>query len=306
MSSNATVASHCRTALVQQLGLSDHAQSIAYTTRGIVNAAKQGAQLIILQELHASLYFCQSENPDNFDLAETIPGRTTDALAKVAREQNVVIVTSIFEKRGAGIHHNTACVIESDGTIAGIYRKMHIPHDPGFNEKYYFTPGDLGFTPIHTSVGCLGVLVCWDQWFPEAARAMALAGADILIYPTAIGWLKEDGDVPCPLQRDAWITIQRSHAIANSLPVIACNRVGYEPHPTDPARGINFWGASFISDVNGHILAQASGRVADPTEPEVIVTDIDLSATEVRRRLWPYGRDRRIDAYTPLLTHGDP
>lgn len=283
--------------LVQQSCTVDRAANLAATVKGIHEAASKGAQLVLLQELHASLYFCQREEADRFDLAESIPGATTELISELARELKIVIVASLFERRAAGLYHNTAVVFECDGTIAGKYRKMHIPDDPGYYEKFYFTPGDLGFTPIHTSVGKLGVLVCWDQWYPEAARLMALAGADLLLYPTAIGWVAEEHD---PKERErqlnAWTTIQRSHAIANALPVIVCNRTGFEAAVSDQSDGINFWGSSFITDPQGAILAQAN-----QTKSEVLTATLDLSRTETVRRLWPFLRDRRIDAYSGLL-----
>jgi len=261
---------------------------------GIRKAAKQGAQLILLQELHTSLYFCQSENTQYFDLAETIPGPTTDVLADLALELQVVIVASLFEKRAAGLYHNTAVVLERDGSLAGQYRKMHIPDDPGYYEKFYFTPGDLGFQPIPTSVGNLGVLICWDQWFPEAARLMTLAGADLLLYPTAIGWDPHDDKAEQQRQMDAWQTIQRAHAIANGLPVLSCNRVGIEKAQTSDSE-IHFWGSSFITGPQGEILAHA------PADNDaVLLADIDLQRSESIRRIWPYLRDRRIDAYEDL------
>jgi N-carbamoylputrescine amidase len=280
--------------LVQQPGSADREQSLTNSIAGIREVAKQGAQLVLLQELHAGLYFCQSQNHAHFDLAETIPGPTTEKLSALARELKIVIVSSIFEKRATGVYHNTAVVLEKDGSIAGKYRKMHIPDDPGFYEKYYFTPGDLGFTPITTSVGKLGVLVCWDQWFPEAARLMALNGAEILLYPTAIGWDPNDEDAEKKRQLDAWLTIQRAHAIANNLPVMVCNRVGFEKGEIH--NGIQFWGNSFIAGPQGEILAHA---VTD--KPQILVTEIDKNRSEQIRRIWPYFRDRRIDAYEGLL-----
>ncbi len=280
--------------LVQQHGDANREKSLAASIAGIRAAAKQGAQLILLQELHASLYFCQSENTAHFDLAETIPGPTTEQLSALASELKTVIVGSVFEKRAAGLYHNTAVVLEKDGSIAGKYRKMHIPDDPSFYEKFYFTPGDLGFKPIDTSVGRLGVLVCWDQWFPEAARLMALQGAELLLYPTAIGWSPEDKTDEKERQRDAWVTIQRAHAIANGLPVVVCNRVGFESG--DIHRGIDFWGSSFIAGPQGEILAQAT-----QDKPQVLISEIDMARSEEIRRIWPYLRDRRIDAYEGLL-----
>jgi N-carbamoylputrescine amidase len=258
--------------------------------------AKQGAELIVLQELHDSLYFCQTEDVSNFDLSDTIPGKASDFYCDVAKRNNVVLVTSLFEKRTAGLHHNTAVVIEKDGTIAGKYRKMHIPDDPAYYEKFYFTPGDLGFEPVNTSVGWLGVMVCWDQWYPEAARIMALKGAQILIYPTAIGWDSSDTAEEQARQTEAWITIQRSHAIANGIPVVAVNRVGTEIDPTGVSAGINFWGNSFVAGPQGEMLYEASKS----SEDEHIV-DVDLKRTDTVRHWWPFLRDRRIDAYNDIL-----
>jgi N-carbamoylputrescine amidase len=242
------------------------------------------------------VYFCQHEDVKRFDQAETVPGPTTGELGKLAAELNVVIVGSVFERRAPGVYHNTAVVLERDGSLAGQYRKMHIPDDPGFHEKFYFTPGDQGFAPIPTSVGVLGVLVCWDQWYPEAARLMAMHGASLLLYPTAIGWDPKDDDAEKTRQRDAWITIQRAHAVANGLPVLACNRVGLEPDPRGRTPGIQFWGSSFVAGPQGEILAEA------PTDrPAVLVTEIDRARSESVRRIWPFFRDRRIDAYGDLL-----
>ena len=262
---------------------------------GIRDAAQRGAQLIVLQELHNTPYFCQIEDVANFDLAEPIPGPTTEQLSTLSREFKVVIVGSIFERRDAGLYHNTAVVLDADGSLAGMYRKMHIPDDPGFYEKFYFTPGDLGFEPIDTSVGRLGVLVCWDQWFPEAARLMTLAGAQMLIYPTAIGWDAADTNDEQQRQLQAWITIQRAHAVANGLPVLVCNRVGLEPDPSGAGHGIQFWGHSFVAGPQGELLAEAS-----TDNPEVLITELDLARSEQIRRIWPYLRDRRIDAYDEL------
>ncbi|HET7371515.1 MAG TPA: carbon-nitrogen hydrolase [Gammaproteobacteria bacterium] len=285
-----------RVALVQHACGMDRDANLAATIAGTRTAAKEGARLVLLQELHAGPYFCQREDTDAFDWAEPIPGPTTEKLGEVARELNVVIVASLFERRAPGLYHNTAVVIETDGTIAGRYRKMHIPDDPGYYEKFYFTPGDLGFQPVETSVGKLGVLVCWDQWYPEAARLMALAGADMLLYPTAIGWSAEDKNDEQTRQRDAWTTIQRGHAIANGLPVLACNRTGHEPDPVDTQHGIDFWGSSFVCGPQGEVLAQS------PVDrPDVLIADIDLTRSEDVRRIWPYFRDRRIDAYDDLL-----
>lgn len=282
--------------LIQQHNNADKADNISRLTKGIVDLAHKGAQLIVMQELHNSLYFCQTENVDCFELAETIPGPSTELFGKIAKENNVVIVTSLFEKRAAGLYHNTAVVIEKDGSIAGKYRKMHIPDDPAYYEKFYFTPGDLGFHPIQTSVGCLGVLVCWDQWYPEAARLMALQGAEVLIYPTAIGFESSDTSEEKQRQRNAWQTVQRGHAIANGLPVVAVNRVGYEPDPSEATGGIQFWGTSFVVGPQGEILMQAS-----ETEEELLTIDIDLSHSENVRRWWPFLRDRRIDQYGNII-----
>lgn len=282
--------------LIQHTCGNDRAANLGRTIAGIREAAAQGARLVLLQELHTGIYFCQAEDTRYFDLAETIPGPSTQQLGKIAAELKVVIVASLFERRAAGLYHNTAVVFEADGSIAGKYRKMHIPDDPGFYEKFYFTPGDLGFNPIKTSVGSLGVLVCWDQWFPEAARLMALAGADLLLYPTAIGWNPDDDTQEQSRQRDAWVTVQRAHAIANGLPVLACNRTGFEADPSGHAEGIQFWGSSFVAGPQGEILALASADA-----PSVLVTEIDLHRSEQVRRIWPYLRDRRIDAYEELM-----
>ncbi|SCZ63156.1 carbon-nitrogen hydrolase [Thiohalomonas denitrificans] len=262
---------------------------------GIREAASRGARLVLLQELHTSRYFCQSEDIGQFDLAEPIPGPSTEALGRVAAELGVVIVGSLFERRAPGLYHNTAVVLDSDGSLAGRYRKMHIPDDPGYYEKFYFTPGDLGFTPIDTAVGRLGVLVCWDQWFPEAARLMALAGAELLLYPTAIGWDPADDAAEQERQREAWITVQRGHAVANGLPVLACNRTGAEPDPSSHTSGARFWGSSFAAGPQGEFLARAGEE-----SEEVLVVDVDLGRSESVRRIWPFLRDRRIDAYGDL------
>jgi len=281
-----------KTAIIQQTNTADQAANVSKLEKNIREVASQGAELIVLQELHNGLYFCQTEDVSVFDQAETIPGPSTERFGKLAAELGVVIVLSLFEKRAAGLYHNTAVVLEKDGTIAGMYRKMHIPDDPAYYEKFYFTPGDLGFEPIQTSVGKLGVLVCWDQWYPEAARLMALAGAELLIYPTAIGWESSDTNEEKNRQRDAWITIQRSHAVANGIPVIACNRVGYEADPSGITKGIQFWGSSFMAGQQGEILVKTSD-----TKEENVVFDIDINRTETVRRWWPFFRDRRIDAY---------
>jgi N-carbamoylputrescine amidase len=283
-------------ALVQQTCGDDKAENLAKSCAAIRTSAEQGAVLVVLQELHAGPYFCQSEETRFFDLAEPIPGPSCEMLGSVARECGVVIVASLFERRAPGLYHNTAVVLERDGTVAGRYRKMHIPDDPGFYEKFYFTPGDLGFVPIATSVGRLGVLVCWDQWYPEAARLMALAGADILVYPTAIGWDPNDCLEEQGRQLDAWMTIQRSHAVANGIPVLSVNRVGFEPSPVASAGGIRFWGNSFVAGCQGEILARAS---ADGEQ--VITASLDLTRCEQVRRIWPFLRDRRIDFYHDLV-----
>ena len=262
----------------------------------IATCAKQGAELVVLQELHNTLYFCQTENVSNFDLAETIPGPSTDFYGKIAKCCGVVLVTSLFEKRAEGLYHNTAVVIEKDGSIAGRYRKMHIPDDPAYYEKFYFTPGDLGFHPIQTSVGKLGVLVCWDQWYPEAARLMALQGAELLIYPTAIGWESSDSELEQQRQTEAWITIQRSHAVANGLPVVSVNRVGHELDPSGQTAGIRFWGNSFVVGPQGEFLMRAN---ADGEAIQVV--EVDMQRSEQVRRWWPFLRDRRIDAYGDIL-----
>lgn len=263
--------------------------------KNIEQCADKGAQLVVLQELHNTLYFCQTENPINFDLAERIPGPSTDFYSQIAKELKIVLVTSLFEKRAEGLYHNTAVVFDVDGTIAGKYRKMHIPDDPAYYEKFYFTPGDLGFAPIKTSLGMLGVLVCWDQWYPEAARLMALQGAEILIYPTAIGWESSDVDAEKKRQLDAWKTIQRSHAVANGIPVVSVNRVGREEDPSCQTAGIQFWGNSFVAGPQGEILVEASNM-----EEENIVVEVDMSRSEQVRRWWPFLRDRRIEFYSGL------
>jgi para-aminobenzoate synthase, component I len=263
--------------------------------KGIAQAAQRGAELVVLQELHNTPYFCQTENTDIFDLAEPIPGPSTDFFGTLARQFGVVIVTSLFERRAAGLYHNTAVVIEKDGSIAGKYRKMHIPDDPAYYEKFYFTPGDLGFEPIDTSVGRLGVQVCWDQWYPEGARLMALRGADLLIYPTAIGYESSDALEEQARQREAWTTVQRGHAVANGLPVIAVNRTGHEPDPSGQTRGIQFWGSSFVAGPQGEFLFRA-----DTDEEVVAIVEINLERSENVRRWWPFLRDRRIEEFAPL------
>lgn len=265
-------------------------------SKGIADLAKQGAQLIVLQELHNSLYFCQVEDVNNFDWAEPIPGPSTQFYGRLAKQFGVVIVTSLFEKRAPGLYHNTAVVIESDGTIAGKYRKMHIPDDPAYYEKFYFTPGDLGFHPITTSVGKLGVLVCWDQWYPEAARLMALQGAELLIYPTAIGYESSDTPDEQERQREAWTTVMRGHAVANGLPVVAVNRVGLEPDPSGNTQGIRFWGSSFVAGPQGELLYRASN-----SDEENVIVPVDLQHSEQIRRWWPFLRDRRIDEYGNIV-----
>ena len=282
-------------ALVQQKWTGDADSMFTGTCQSIRDAAARGAQLIVLQELHRGPYFCQVQDPALHHLAETIPGPSTDALGKLAHELGVVIVASLFEHRGPGISANTAAVLDCDGSLAGIYRKMHIPQDPGFEEKFYFTPGDLGFTPIDTSLGRLGVLVCWDQWYPEAARLMAMAGADVLIYPTAIGWDPTDNHDEQQRQLDAWVTIQRGHAVANGLPVVAVNRTGHEADPSQNTAGIQFWGNSFVAGPQGELLARS-----DADQEETLLCTIDLNRGEDVRRIWPFFRDRRIDAYSGL------
>ena len=282
--------------IVQQANTSDIQQNIAKSLQGIEQCKAQGAELVVLQELHCGLYFCQAEETEQFNLAEPIPSDTTKLFSEAAKKHQVVLVTSLFEKRAAGLYHNTSVVFEKDGTIAGKYRKMHIPDDPAYYEKFYFTPGDLGFKPIQTSVGKLGVLVCWDQWYPEAARIMALNGAEILIYPTAIGWESTDAQAEKDRQFTAWQTVQRGHAVANGLPVVAVNRVGHEPDWTGVTNGIQFWGQSFVSGPQGEIIFSA------PSDTELnTVIEIDKQRTEDVRRIWPFLRDRRIDAYNEIL-----
>jgi len=286
-------------ALIQERAIIDQGAGNAHANLTVIEqrvaeAARQGAKLVLLQELHNGAYFCQHQCVDAFDLAEPIPGPTTERLSTLAKQHGVVLVSSLFERRGAGLYHNTAVVLDADGSMAGKYRKMHIPDDPGFQEKFYFTPGDLGFEPIDTSVGRLGVLVCWDQWYPEGARLMALAGAELLLYPTAIGWDPNDDQAEKDRQRDAWILSHRGHAVANGLPVLSCNRVGHEPSPIG-ASGIDFWGNSHVLGPQGEILAKAGGG------PEVLMAEVDLQRSEHVRRIWPFLRDRRIDAYGDLL-----
>ena len=280
---------------LQQHNVADPAVNIQRLAKGIADLAARGAQLIVLQELHNSLYFCQVEDVNNFDFAEPIPGPSTGFYGELAKQYGVIIVTSLFEKRAPGLYHNTAVVIEKDGTIAGKYRKMHIPDDPAYYEKFYFTPGDLGFHPIDTSIGRLGVLVCWDQWYPEAARLMALQGAEILIYPTAIGYESSDTPDEQERQREAWTTVMRGHAVTNGLPVIAVNRVGHEPDPSGQTRGIEFWGSSFAVGPQGEIHYRASNN-----EEESIVIEVDMHHSEQVRRWWPFLRDRRIDSYQDI------
>ena len=282
--------------LVQQSCDRNREKNITKSIAGIRECAANGAQLVVLQELHTGIYFCQAEETDMFDLAETIPGPSTEAFSAIAKECNVVLVTSLFERRAAGIYHNTAVVFESDGSMVGKYRKMHIPDDPAYYEKFYFTPGDIGFEPLQTSVGKLGVLVCWDQWYPEAARLMALAGADVLIYPTAIGWESTDTQEEKNRQHDAWQIVQRGHAVANGLPVITVNRVGLEPDWTGVTNGIQFWGQSFVAGPQGELFHLSSSDKEENT-----VVDLDLDRSENVRRIWPFLRDRRIDAYGDLL-----
>ena len=281
--------------LVQQTCSSDIEANKQKLAQNIADVAARGAQLVVLQELHNSLYFCQVESTDNFDLAEPIPGPSTDFYGDLARKHGVVLVTSLFERRAAGLYHNTAVVFERDGSIAGTYRKMHIPDDPAYYEKFYFTPGDLGFHPIDTSVGRLGVQVCWDQWYPEGARLMTLQGAELLIYPTAIGYESSDLPEEQQRQREAWTTVQRGHAVANGLPVIAVNRTGHEPDPSGQTRGIQFWGSSFVCGPQGEMLARAS-----VDREENLVVDIDLQRSENVRRWWPFLRDRRIEEFGGL------
>ena len=278
--------------LIQQHNTSDREDNISRLENSIRQLKEQGAQIVVMQELHNSLYFCQVENVNNFDLAEPIPGPSTERFGRLAKELGIVIVTSLFEKRAPGLYHNTAVVIENDGTIAGKYRKMHIPDDPAYYEKFYFTPGDIGFEPIKTSVGTLGVLVCWDQWYPEAARLMALKGAEMLIYPTAIGYESSDTPEEQERQREAWTTVQRGHAVANGIPVIAVNRTGHEADPSGQTKGISFWGSSFVAGPQGEMIFRA------PKDKDAsVVLDIDIAHSEQVRRWWPFLRDRRIDRY---------
>lgn len=282
--------------ILQQHNVADMKTNLLRLAENIQDLAKRGAELIVLQELHNSLYFCQTEDVENFNLAESIPGPSTNFFGELASRFGVVIVTSLYEKRAAGLYHNTAVVIEKDGSIAGKFRKMHIPDDPAYYEKFYFTPGDTGFRPIDTSVGRLGVQVCWDQWYPEGARLMALAGAEILIYPTAIGYAAADEEEEQQRQREAWTTVQRGHAVANGLPVVAVNRVGFEPDPSGQTEGIQFWGSSFVAGAQGEMFYRASDN-----EEESVIVNIDLDRSENVRRWWPFLRDRRIDAYDDIL-----
>ncbi len=284
-----------KVALLQESDRGSRDANLDAIEAGLREAAKAGAELVLLQELHNGPYFCQHESVDEFDRAESIPGPSTERLGKLAEELKLVVVASLFERRAAGLYHNTAVVFDRSQTIAGKYRKMHIPDDPAFYEKFYFTPGDLGFDPIETSVGKLGLLVCWDQWYPEGARLMALAGADLLLYPTAIGWDPQDETAEKNRQRDAWITVQRGHAVANGLPLLSVNRIGFESAP-DGGRGIQFWGSSFVAGPQGEFLAQASTDTR-----ELLIVEIDMARSESVRRIWPFLRDRRIDAYADLL-----
>jgi N-carbamoylputrescine amidase len=284
-----------RAALLQECDRGSRDANLDAVEAGLREAAAKGAQLVLLQELHNGAYFCQHEDVSEFDRAEAIPGPSTARIGALAAELNLVVVASLFERRAAGLYHNTAVVFDCTKEICGKYRKMHIPDDPAYYEKFYFTPGDLGFVPVATSLGKLGVLVCWDQWYPEAARLMALAGADVLLYPTAIGWDPGDDAAEKSRQRDAWITVQRGHAVANGLPVLACNRTGFETAP-DGGRGLQFWGSSFVAGPQGEMLAQASSD-----DRQLLIVDIDLARSESVRRIWPFLRDRRIDAYGDLL-----
>ncbi|MDE1964786.1 MAG: carbon-nitrogen hydrolase [Xanthomonadaceae bacterium] len=283
-------------ALLQETDRGSRDANLDAVEAGLREAAKAGVELVLLQELHNGPYFCQHESVGLFDLAESIPGPGTARIGKLAEELQLVVVASLFEKRAAGLYHNTAVVFDRSAAIAGKYRKMHIPDDPAFYEKFYFTPGDLGFEPIQTSVGKLGVLVCWDQWYPEAARLMALAGAELLLYPTAIGWDPNDTQGEKDRQREAWVTVQRGHAVANGLPLLACNRTGYEADPSGVGAGIQFWGTSFVAGPQGEFLAQAG-----TDRRELLLAEVDMQRSEHVRRIWPFLRDRRIDAYGDLL-----
>jgi N-carbamoylputrescine amidase len=290
------VTSLLRVACIQQACVDSREDNLERSFGMVREAAAAGARLVLLQELHTGPYFCQVEDVNCFDRAEPIPGPSTAALGALARELGIVLVGSLFERRAAGLYHNTAVVFERDGTLAGRYRKMHIPDDPAYYEKFYFTPGDLGFRPVRTSVGLLGVLVCWDQWYPEAARLMALAGAELLLYPTAIGWDPRDEESEKSRQCDAWVTVQRAHAVANGLPVLVANRIGHEADPSGHGPGLQFWGHSFVAGPQGEILA-----VAGSTEPKILLVDVDMTRGEHVRRIWPFLRDRRIDAYGDLV-----
>ncbi|WP_130618742.1 carbon-nitrogen hydrolase [Dyella amyloliquefaciens] len=285
-----------KVALLQETDRGSRDANLDAIEAGLREAAAKGVELVLLQELHNGPYFCQHESVDEFDLAETIPGPSTERIGRLAHELKLVVVASIFEKRATGLYHNTAVVFDRSAVIAGKYRKMHIPDDPAFYEKFYFTPGDLDFDPIDTSVGRLGVLVCWDQWYPEAARLMALAGADLLLYPTAIGWDPKDDQAEKDRQREAWVTVQRGHAVANGLPLLSCNRTGYEADKAGVGNGIQFWGTSFVAGPQGEFLAQAG-----TDQRELLVVDVDMARSEHVRRIWPFLRDRRIDAYGDLL-----
>jgi N-carbamoylputrescine amidase len=285
-----------KTAIIQQSNSSNIESNKEKLAKNIEYCAQHGAELVVLQELHNSLYFCQVEDVDNFNLAETIPGPSTQFYGELAKKHKIVLVTSLFEKRATGLYHNTAVVFEKDGSVAGKYRKMHIPDDPSFYEKFYFTPGDLGFNPIQTSIGKLGVLICWDQWYPEAARMMALAGAELLIYPTSIGWDMRDSEDERERQKNAWVTVQRGHAVANGIPVVSVNRVGKEKEPGNQGSGINFWGNSFIVGPQGEFLS-----IAPNDEEANIIHNINIERSEEVRRIWPFLRDRRIDEYNDLL-----
>lgn len=284
-----------KAALIQTSVSADPEQNKAMLAQKIKECRQKGAELVVLQELHNSLYFCQEESTDHFDLAESIPGASSDFYGQLAAQNELVLVCSLFERRAAGLYHNTAVVFDKDGSLAGTYRKMHIPDDPGYCEKFYFTPGDLGFKPIQTSLGKLGVLVCWDQWFPEAARLMALQGAEVLIYPTAIGWDQRDNTEEKDRQLEAWMLVQRGHAVANGLPVLSVNRSGFEKDPSTQSKGIEFWGNSFVAGPQGELLGRAGQ--AD----EILMADISLERSEQVRRWWPFLRDRRIEAYQDLL-----
>ena len=282
--------------LVQQVLCNDPDKNLTDSINGIKQAASDGARIVVLSELHRSLYFCQNEDTRNFDLAESIPGPTTDVLSDLSKKLSIIIVASLFEKRAAGLYHNTAVVLDTDGSLAGRYRKMHIPDDPGYYEKFYFTPGDLGFEPIQTSLARIGVLVCWDQWYPEAARLMALAGAELIVIPTAIGWDSNDSQEEQQRQRDAWITVQRAHAIANGLPVVVCNRTGIETDPQQQTGGIHFWGSSFVAGQQGEMMAQCPVDAA-----QTLTVSVNIDRNDQVRRIWPFFRDRRTDAYHDIV-----